>query len=501
MPFVAGTVTDAVGNPAARTVRIFHRDSGVLLGEAVSDAVTGEFTIHTVTSDEVQRIALDDNSTVPLKNDLIARVMPGGTSPLVPAWGTGTRSDVFAAMQALFHDDLVPEVYYLPDDLTAQASSARWSVAVLAPNGCIYGIPLSATHVLKIDPATDTVTTIGPELTGVSKYQAAVLASNGMIYAPPRYDTNAILKIDPATDTVTTFGEFLGTNKWFSLVEGANGKLYAAPYDYGEVLEIDPATDTATTFGSGVAAGSGYSRTLQAAANGNLYAFPYANDKVLKIDPVARTTTKIGNSSGSSYACIASVTTPDGVMYGLPYNMSSMMRVDPSTDTVTAVGVFDVNNTGTSSAFYRDAVVAPDGMVYALPYRAKAALRIDPATDALTFFGDEGILYKTNSSCFAPNGRIYAPPCSASTTADLRGFELAPASLTYRAVSSALYDRAETYLYTSSVLAPNGKIYSLPCNASKIQVLSFTPDPRARVSLDLLLHPALNRGSGGYYEL
>ena len=41
------------------------------------------------------------------------------------------------------------------------AGASKWIGAVLAPNGCIYGIPFSATDVLKIDPTTDTTSMFG----------------------------------------------------------------------------------------------------------------------------------------------------------------------------------------------------------------------------------------------------------------------------------------------------------------------------------------------------
>ena len=72
----------------------------------------------------------------------------------------------------------------------------KWAGAVLAPNGKIYGIPLSATSgVLIIDPQTNTAS-VSP-LPGVtSDYTSGILAPNGKIYAIPRGASNVAI-LDP----------------------------------------------------------------------------------------------------------------------------------------------------------------------------------------------------------------------------------------------------------------------------------------------------------------
>lgn len=73
---VSGTIYDSNGDPCERVVRLFHRDTGYLLGETLSDAVTGDYSIPVATNDEVIRIAYAANG-VDLYNDLIDRVIPG----------------------------------------------------------------------------------------------------------------------------------------------------------------------------------------------------------------------------------------------------------------------------------------------------------------------------------------------------------------------------------------------------------------------------------------
>jgi hypothetical protein len=72
---ITGTITES-GVGVARTVRIHHRATGTLLGETVSDAVTGAYSVPIDTNDEIYRVVLDDVSGT-VYNDLIDRVIPG----------------------------------------------------------------------------------------------------------------------------------------------------------------------------------------------------------------------------------------------------------------------------------------------------------------------------------------------------------------------------------------------------------------------------------------
>ena len=72
-------------------------------------------------------------------------------------------------------------------------TTTQWVGGILAPNGCIYGIPYTSTSILKIDPTNDTTTTFG-NFAGTTKWQSGILAPNGCIYGIP-YTSTSILKI------------------------------------------------------------------------------------------------------------------------------------------------------------------------------------------------------------------------------------------------------------------------------------------------------------------
>lgn len=72
---ISGLVRDDAGALAARKVRAYRRDVGMLVGEAVSDAVTGAYEVYTPYSGEHDIVVLDDDASTVL-NDLIGRVTP-----------------------------------------------------------------------------------------------------------------------------------------------------------------------------------------------------------------------------------------------------------------------------------------------------------------------------------------------------------------------------------------------------------------------------------------
>jgi hypothetical protein len=72
---INGSVLDFEGLPTERTIRCYHRGTGALIGEIVSDAITGAYSFTLYSPDEHYVVALDDSAT-PLLNDLIVRVIP-----------------------------------------------------------------------------------------------------------------------------------------------------------------------------------------------------------------------------------------------------------------------------------------------------------------------------------------------------------------------------------------------------------------------------------------
>ena len=288
------------------------------------------------------------------------------------------------------------------------AGTAKWVGGVLAPNGCIYGIPHSSNTILKIDPTTDTITTFGDVGADTYKWYGGVLAPNGCIYGIP-FNIGTVLKIDPVTDTFTTFASAAYGYAGGAVAE--NGAIYCVPWKTNTtILKIDPETDTTTEFGS-LAADSDKWRGGILAPNGFIYGIPDTSTSVLKIDPTTDTVTTFGSLSGS-FKWFSGVIASNGIIYGLPASSTSALRIDPATDTAV---IF--NGLPGSSGRCGCGSLSPNGMIYCPPWdtTAQTVLKIDPTADTMTQFDSLGSDdNKWFGAVLAPNGAIYCIPYSVS---------------------------------------------------------------------------------------
>ena len=72
---IAGTVLDDAGDPVARVVRAYRRDTGAMVGNTTSSAGDGSYLMNFATLDECIVICLDDAAGDDY-NDLVLRVTP-----------------------------------------------------------------------------------------------------------------------------------------------------------------------------------------------------------------------------------------------------------------------------------------------------------------------------------------------------------------------------------------------------------------------------------------
>lgn len=61
----------------------------------------------------------------------------------------------------------------------------KWGGAAVDGNGIVWGIPSDATTVLRVDPVTSKVTTLGKLSEWRNKWQGGVLAADGKVYCVP----------------------------------------------------------------------------------------------------------------------------------------------------------------------------------------------------------------------------------------------------------------------------------------------------------------------------
>lgn len=117
---------------------------------------------------------------------------------------------------------------------------------VLALNGKIYLIPADA-RVGEFDPTHNTLTFIGSK--SEHEFRGAVLAPSGLLYFIPG-NADFVGKFNPQTDSfsnisLTTLGEEdLGKTRYTGGVLGVDGKIYMIPQDIGSIAVLNPEDDS-----------------------------------------------------------------------------------------------------------------------------------------------------------------------------------------------------------------------------------------------------------------
>ncbi|CAK9066593.1 unnamed protein product [Durusdinium trenchii] len=129
------------------------------------------------------------------------------------------------------------------------ATTQKWSAAILGPDGRIFGVPHGASQVLLIDPALSSVFLVGPVWGGgLYKWQGGILAIDHSIYMMP-YDNERVLRVIPNSTGADVVEEVLdgftlpGEQKYSGVAMVPSGALFAFPAYAAEVLSMVPAVD------------------------------------------------------------------------------------------------------------------------------------------------------------------------------------------------------------------------------------------------------------------
>ncbi len=365
------------------------------------------------------------------------------------------------------------------------------------------------------------------------RYQGAVLAADGLIYATPR-GASFILRLDPQTGTSEEVGpDFSDTtdwrrDKWYGGLLAPSGEIILVASDEPQNLRYDPANVANATSLSPVFPeaddnedgctvdpdpGCNKWRGAVRAPNGHIIACPRNGAYVLDIDPSVPSAERIShpNIDITREKWNGAVLAPNGMVYCIPFADPQLLEIDPENLTdagIRRVGpVFSAANyaelAGREGEKWYHGTLAPNGKIYAAPAEAPRVLQIDPedlsetgtrmvgADVASTVSG-----YGWGPGALAPDGRIYVPPHAASgiLMIDPVLLDLDPddpdATTTFEVTPTALTAEPGSKYY-GTALAPNGKIYAFPWFQIGA-ILEIDPHANGTFDLEVLLNGHLN---------
>ena len=139
----------------------------------------------------------------------------------------------------------------------------KYMQGILDPSGrYIFCIPMMTARVLCVDTQENSIELIGPDFgrgadgnfMSQGKWLGGALGGDNYIYALP-VNSRRLLRIDPASRTVSLFGPDLHrvdsheTIPWGGLTTGLDGCLYGTPMAADHVLRIDPFSSTVCAIG------------------------------------------------------------------------------------------------------------------------------------------------------------------------------------------------------------------------------------------------------------
>jgi len=227
----------------------------------------------------------------------------------------------------------------LPSSETSEELS--WQSGALADDNRIYFMPCSSRRILKLDPATETLTSVGADLGEEGgKYKGTVMGLDGCLYGIP-CEAERIIKFDPSNpDTLTVVGESIANaDDNFGCgngVLGNDGHIYALSED-GRILKINT-TKTNYSWIEGFPSIPGEWGDPIVGIDSCVYWPPDGDDGFIKFDPGSQKSTIAGSgdycqNDYNSYlgGALASRSDVDnnGVIYCIPYNCEHILAIDP----------------------------------------------------------------------------------------------------------------------------------------------------------------------------
>ena len=344
----------------------------------------------------------------------------------------------------------------------------KWLRGVTCPH-VVYALPSNAHTILRIDPATQSVSQVDYGATGEEKWQwHGGVYSNGHVFAVPCNATQ-VLKINAETDQVEFIGgPWEGKHKWYGGILASNGAMYCIPQTAPGVLKVDTVTGACTLIGEEICQqhlehckkhGGYLWHGGSVTDDGKLiFGIPSNADYVLKIDTETDVVTTIGPKLESGrhripqdgrYKYLGSSTGSDGKVYMFPCDAERVLSIDPLTDAVKCIGPHFL---GTDKTTYSK------GSYPKIQWGRNAETG---QVDTITYIGEN----KWQNGFSARDGCVYAIPQRAP---GILRIVPNPDRKQDAAVSLVLVDETGHEKYEGAVMGSDGCIYCIPLRAKKI---------------------------------
>ena len=212
-----------------------------------------------------------------------------------------------------------------------------WRVGALAKDGCIYYLPYSGKHILKLDTVNnDTVSLVKIDL-GHKRYEGAVLGTDGCIYGMPCIGATGIfnagihiMKFNPVDKSICNVGGKLDPEIRFEggLVAAEDGNIYGASVA-GQIIQIDPISNKFSIIGNKMYGGDNGWGPPVIGEDKCIYFAPNNHDRILKYNPSTQTISFVGDSfKDKRRKWYGAVSASDGFIYCVPCNDSKILQID-----------------------------------------------------------------------------------------------------------------------------------------------------------------------------
>jgi hypothetical protein len=315
--------------------------------------------------------------------------------------------------------------------LDAETGPGFWDSGALAIDGCIYFMPLNATHILKLNPENDSVASVGDDLGDVNgKYIGTVLSKDNCLYGIPD-NSNRIVRFNPVDQSISFVGDESHDDIFNCVGNGALGRdgcIYALTHNGRRVLKIDVAN---STYDSIVLRRDLQSELfgLVSAILGNdgcIYWPPGRVNNPQKFLPETKQSYLVGDEARGCFNCIGNgALGRDGCIYVLTHSGRRVLKIDVinnNYDSIVLEAVWQSQIFGLVSA-----ILGNDGCIYWPPCEFNRALKFDPETNIGSLIGDdvggETSITKWRSELAGPNGAIYCISYSATRVLVIDSFK------------------------------------------------------------------------------